>query len=444
MSENGNDNKNFEFIKEQVIIKKRKKLKKLLLPLITTALMAILFGLIAAITFVIAEPRFDKLLSKDEEGNVPISFPTKYPDDTQENSSLGTVTEGNMKQDDGYTQQGIKSDSVVVEKSIEANIKDFINMNDKIRTIAYETEKSLVNISSIIIGKDIFKNTVERTVKTTGLVIAEHSEDLLILVSLDRVKDASSIKVVFSDTVSVDAILHSYEKELNLAVIAIHQKDIPDIHKRSIEICDFGESYSITVGSPIIALGSPNGHPKSLEQGIITSRGGSIGITDNRLELFNTNITNNKNSDGIIVNLRGEIIGIITRTLKEDINEGLSTAIGISKLKIIIQRLANKEPIIYFGIKAEEMTEAAKKEHNVDHGIYVSEIKMNSPAMKAGLKNGDIILQINEQDIVNMYNFYSTILGHRPGEDIVVKVKRSTGTTEKEMEFKVTLVEKEQ
>lgn len=446
MSENGNGNKNFEFIKEQVVEKKRKKIKRVLIPVITTVFLAILFGLIAAVTFVIAEPRLNEFLSKDEEDKTQVSFPTEYPVQTKDSQAQNiTPANGNPEEDTKAEQEDSKTeekDPVVVEKSIDADINDFISINDKIRTVAYETEKSLVNISSIISGTDIFKNKIDRTVKTTGLIIAECGEDLLILVSMDRVKDASSIKVVFSEAFLVDATLQSYENDLNLAVLSLPLENIPEIYKNSYTICNFGESYSVSVGSPILALGSPNGHPKSMEQGIVTSRGSIISLTDNQLDLFNTNIATNENSDGIIVNMRGEIIGIITRTLKEDINKELSTVIGISRLRIIIERLANKKPIIYFGIKADDMTEAAKLEHSVSNGIYVNEIQTNSPAFDAGLKNGDIILQVNEQSILNTNNFYNAISNYQPEDTVVVKIKRTSGSTEKELDLTVTLTEK--
>ncbi|HBY71112.1 MAG TPA: hypothetical protein DEG06_02620, partial [Lachnospiraceae bacterium] len=146
-----------------------------------------------------------------------------------------------------------------------------------------------------------------------------------------------------------------------------------------------------------------------MEVGMITSRGSSVSITDNRLDLFNTDIINNENSDGVIVNLKGEVIGIMTRTLKEDMNEELSAAIGISKIKSVIQRMANKDPKIYFGIKTEDMTDTAKRKHEVENGIYVEAVKANSPAFAAGIKNGDIILEVDSQTVVSTNRFYDII-----------------------------------
>lgn len=448
MSEYNKDNMDFEFIKEQIIEKKRKKLKKWLFPFLMTISMAILFGIIAAITFVIAEPKLSKLLHKEEEVKTPITFPTQLPENEGEEAK---VTPAPQKQDNpvptpsnSNPEEDKEPDTVIVEKSIEADIDDFTSMFTEVRDVAINVNKSLINVTSIIEERDWFGNKVDRTIKTTGLVLANNDVDLLILVSLDRVEDANSIKVEFSDSSTANAFLQDYEREINLAVIAVPLKDIPPIQLAGIEQAKLGESYSIAVGNPIIALGCPNGYQGSMDFGIITSKGSSVSITDNRLDLFNTNIENNKYSDGIIVNLKGEVIGLITRELKKDLNQELSTALGISKIKPIIERMSNQKPRIYFGVVAVDMTEDVKAEHEVINGIYVNEVKVNSPAYEAGMKNGDIILQLEDRPIINTNTFYNFISSYKAGDKIKVKIKRTSGTSEAEMDIDVTLAEKVQ
>lgn len=443
MSENEKDSKDFEFIKEQVIVNKRKKYKKWMFPFIMTALMAILFGIIAAITFCIAEPEFYQLLHKEEENKTPVNFPTEYPEDSNTDIT-GMPVDGNNEPTVGQIENTEPTPTpVIVEQSIEADIDDYQNMYGDIKAVAQEAEKSLVTVSSIINESDWIGNQVERKIETTGIVIGNNSADLLILVSLDRVKDTNSIKIELSDTVVVDAVIQDYESDINLAVLAVNLDDIPSTFMNTIQDVKFGESYTIAVGNPIIALGSPNGHPGSMETGIITSRSSYISITDNRLDLFNTDITNNKYSDGIIINMKGEVIGLITRTLKEDINEELSTAVGISRVKAIISLMANQDPKIYFGVITEDMNADAKLENEVENGIYVNDVQANSPAFSAGIKNGDILLQVDGQIISSTNFFYNIISSYQPGEEIQVKIKRTSTSTQKEIDLPVVLSIKE-
>lgn len=467
MSKNDQDNKindqdkKFEFIKEQVIVKKHKKIKRYLLPLLFNISMAIMFGLIAAVTFCIAEPRLYAILHKEKDDRLPITFPTNYPDDADneddiddedDNTNLGNdhmgenngvnVSNNSEDKDIDDIEPYTPPEQVIVEQKIRADMEDYTSMYDEIRRVANSANQSIVRVSSTINRKDWFGNPVNKKVETTGIIIANNGKELLILVSLDRIKGASSIHVVISDTHYLEAKMQDYENDINLAVIAIDLEDIPSVYMNNLKVASLGESYTLALGSPILALGNPNGYPISMEVGVITSKGSSAIITDNKLDLFNTNIMDNEYSDGVIVNMKGEVIGIITRAFKEGVNNDINTNIGISKLKNIIERMVNGKPRIYFGIIAQELTDDAKAQHDLALGIYVNEVEANSPAYKAGIKIGDIITKVNDNIVSSLNSFYNMVSNCEPGDEITVNVKRTSQSTDKELDIKVILEEK--
>lgn len=452
MSDRNKDNKDFEFIKEQIVEKKHKRIKKVLFPFFTMVIMAVVFGVVAAFTFCLTEPRFLKFLQRDEKERQPIVFPSEIPDTDVEDITITpsitpTPEDVDQPNDSGKEelpggQASNQPKTVYIERI--SDIDDYMNMYNEIKTVVAETNKSLVTVSSIKNDEDwFFGGSIELQNQTTGVIIADDGTDYLILVSLDRIKNANAIRVELSDQVAVDAQLRDYEEEMNLAMISVAIKDIPEIFKKSLVVATLGESYTVVVGNPIIALGSPNGHPKSMDLGFVTSKGSTISVTDNRYDLFNTSIADNEDSDGIIINMKGQIVGIITRTLKEGLNENLNTVIGISKLKPLLTKMANQEPRIYFGVKTQDMTEAAKELHKVDNGIYVNEVLPNSPAFNAGLKIGDIILKVNETYILNTSNFNNLISNNQPNTNIYIRIKRTSSTNDKEMDLVVTLVQKD-
>lgn len=461
-------NKEFEFIKEQVLPKKRKKFRKWLLPFLMTIFMAIIFGLVAALTFCISEPRLYKLLNKDEPN--PFVIPTPTPsamdndnededEDSKDNQDEGNITEGEdvsdpeQNKDRPNGQAGdpnsqvhdpiIKPTPIVVE-AIDADINDYLAMHNDIKKLYEEIGKSILTVSSVIDGKDWFGNPIEKRIYTAGVVVGNTGTNLMILVSQDRVNDASSIKVEINEATAVDAILYDYESELNMAVISVNIIDIPIKLLGNIDVARIGESYTLAVGSPVIALGSPNGYPESIDMGIITSKGSLVSITDNELDLFNTNIIFNKESDGILINYRGEVIGLITRTLKKDLNKELSTVLGISKVKSYIDRMVSQKSRIYCGVVAENLPREAMEEYNVTRGVYVYEVKKDSPAFNAGLKSGDIILNVGDRVINNMNNFYNAISEYEPEDTVTFNIKRTSETSDKEIELEIQLEEKKQ
>ena len=470
MSEVNKDNKEFEFIKEQVLPKKHKKFRKWFIPFLMTILMAIIFGLVAVLTFCIAEPRLYKLLNKDEPN--PLVVPTPTPaeteyDDTNEDDSEDDPEDNPVdnpedspednpkdkpdndqenKTDDQVQPPEVNSDepNPIIIETIEADIDDYVAMYNDIKRVSEVTGKSILTVSSIVDSKDWFGNPIEKRIYTTGVVVKNNSKNIMLLVSLDRVKDASSIKIEINETTFIDAILHDYESELNLAIISVNKADIPIKFLGNIVVAPIGESYTLAVGSPVIAMGSPNGYPESIDIGIVTSKGSIISITDHELDLFNTNIVFNKESDGILTNFKGEVVGIITRTLKKDINKELSTVLGISKVKSYIDKMVDQTPRIYCGVVAENLPQEAMAEHNVTRGVYVYEVKKDSPAFSAGMMSGDIILNIGDRVVSNMNNFYSSISEHEPGAQVTFKIKRTSGTSDEEIEINVVLEDKKQ
>ncbi|MBP1756778.1 MAG: hypothetical protein H6Q59_3176 [Firmicutes bacterium] len=446
MSEN--DKKDFEFIKEHVIEKKRKKFKKRIQPFLMTLCLAIIFGLVAAVTFVVMEPKFYEFLHKDTQTKTPTAFPTQCPimDDPVDTNPV-VEDETHTMEENSETKEEEEKDPapVIIEQPIAADIDDFNSIYDGIRKMSLEVEKSIVTIMSINDETDVwFGTNVELVKETSGLVFYNNNVNLLILVSLDRIKDADTIKVKLSDSFTVDAVIQDYESDVNLAMLAVPLENIPATYLGNLKVATLGESYTASVGSPILALGNPNGHVESMETGIISSRNSYAYITDNKLDLFNLDITDNENSDGIIVNMKGEVIGIITRTLRDEKNQGISTAVGISKLKSILGDMANTHPRICFGVKTLDMPDAAKQEYSVTNGIYVNEVLEDSPAFQAGIQAGDIILQVNDNTIINTNNFFTSISQFLPEEEIQVKILRTSGTNQKEMEIEVTLAAKEQ
>jgi len=458
------DNKDFVFIKEQIRPKKRKIFNRFLFPFFMMVLMAVVFGLVAAVTFCIAEPRIYKLLHKDltnsrssnvvHSANQPSFNNNQEPDNNDEEPDYnagqdqGYVRQddnneylpANTKEDNGQAEDGRedKSQQVMVE-TISADIDDFIAIYNDLKKLSYDTEKSILTVSSIIQGKDWFGNPIEKKICTTGIVMDNSDNQLKLLVSLDRVKDASSIKIEFNDSASVDAVLLDYETELNLAVISVNITDIPVKFYDDITVARLGESYSLAVGTPIMALGNPNGYTSSIDIGIITSKGSTVSITDNELDLFHTNMIFNSESDGVIVNLKGEIIGIITRTLKDGTNKDISTVIGISKIKSYIEKMLSQTSRIYCGVIAENLPQTAKNEYNVVNGVYVYEVIKDSPAFNAGLMSGDIILNVEDRNIYNMNIFYGTISEYEPGTEVTFKIKRTSVSTDKILDLKVIL-----
>lgn len=452
---NNKDEKEYSFIQEQIASKKKFKFRRMFYSVTWTIVLACIFGIVAGVAFCISEPAISRILGKYQDKKT-VEFPTTTPTENSSGPNATPEPTGGAKDngakpgtDNGKGEQtpddiDTKPDTVVIKESIPADIQDYINIYMELRNAASEVDKSILNVTSVSSGVDVLlNNEYEADKVSSGLVVANNGADLLILVSYDRVQGAKNIRVTLTDSLNVKAKLQAYDSDLNLAVIAVSLQDIPETVLSNIKTANLGESYPLIVGNPIIALGSPSGYVDSMEFGAIAGKGYSKYITDNKIDLFNTDIHDNEHSDGIIVNLKGEVIGIITQKLKDEYNEDINTVIGVSQIKDIIASLVNNRERSYFGIKGADMTESALKQAGVTGGICVTEVETDSPALEAGLQNGDIIVSVNDTDIVSVKSFYSLIASSEPKSVMKVTIKRDGKNSTSEMELDVTLGKKD-
>lgn len=307
--------------------------------------------------------------------------------------------------------------------------------------VAHTVEQSLVTITVTASGIDWLDNPYETQSQTTGIVIGKNDSELLVLTNLDRIQSASRISLTVNKE-DYEAGLWSYDQDYNIAVVSVAAEKLPEYFFTNVQVAVFGESTQLTVGTPILALGNPNGYIGSREFGMVTSHESIYYITDGSVDLFNTSTTDSANGDGVIANLSGEIIGIITRTMKSGLDESMCTAVGITKLKNVIERLAAGEGRVYFGIRGEDMPKSALEKQGLDNGIYVTEVENDSPAFEAGIKTGDIITKVDNNFIYTFGGFDALLNLRSPGMEMKVTLWRTVRMKAEEMEMTVVLGER--
>ena len=464
----GNGKNEFTFIEEQIIPKKKSKTKKLVVMLSSTIGLAVVFGLVARYTFIVSEPYMKKLLGINENkmnvGELPYNNPDLLEQDgdegeevsqnefMEENKNLvssNATGNGGMEYppDGGIGANSVgpegdsetKVNNYYIREQIEATASDYVKMYSDMKRIAMDASSAVVTLTCITSGVDWLNNPYEASFEVSGLIVKKIENELMILVNWARIKDSKSIEATLGTSYKVEAKLYTYDEEINLAMLSIPLEEIPSHVLDQITVSTFGETYSVATGTPIIAIGNPNGYMGSLEMGMITSKSGVVYITDNMLELFTTDLLEHENGDGFIINLTGQVIGVITHTLKENPDENICTAIGMTRLKTLIDKMVTGTPRIYFGVKVSDMPTKALSVANVENGIYVDDVETNSPAYEAGIQSGDIIVALNEQPIGGVSSFVSVVANSEPKDTVLVKIRRMVNDNGKDLELNLTL-----
>lgn len=270
----------------------------------------------------------------------------------------------------------------------------------------------------------------------SGVIV---TTDGYILTNNHVVDDAekNGIKVTLSDNREFSGKVVGKDPTTDVAVIKIDAKDLP--------VAALGNSDSVEVGQWVLAIGNPLGLTSTVTAGIVSALGRNIDVATSQERYGISNFIqtdaaiNPGNSGGALVNIRGEVVGInaaiATRT---GYNQGYGFAIPINLVRKMAEDLISygkvKRPWLGIQMKPEiDETDAHALGLSKPEGVLIQDVMSGTPAEKAGIKAGDVILAVDGKD-VNAANEIQTIIAeHKPGDMVPVKIYRSGSTIEKDV-----------
>lgn len=532
----------FEFLQEKIKerpINKRKLLKRTLI----TASMAVLFGLLACLSFLLLEPVLNNWLYPEEEPEV-VTFPQEQnemlPEDmltegttageTQEegdetaaeNSSVPSGSGGGQpnakdpdpaekesdekaldekvldekasdesvlnekdlnetvsgekdpdekKPDEKKPDETISDESVLNEKDPNETIsngadpgegdaeelagagetapvdmlKSYQTQYEELYKIYRQVESSMVTVTAVRSDVDWFNNTYQSEGTTAGVIIANNNRELLILSRKSSLDGAETIRISFCDGTDAEAVIKQFDQNTDLAVLAADLKYIGGNTLDTVAVATLGSSISSGItGSPIIAVGNLFGYKDAVCYGMVTSKGNVVTMADSEYKLMTTDIYAGSNPSGILVNMRGEVIGVIDNSHNHDDTRNLLAAVGITELKGLISKLSNGERVPYLGIYAQDISAQARAEMGLPQGAYIVDIDMDSPAMRKGIQKGDIVVRVGTQEIKNAADYMNVLRNAQTDGSINIVVQRASVNAYEEMHFVLQPEQQEQ
>lgn len=265
----------------------------------------------------------------------------------------------------------------------------------------------------------------------SGFIIDKHG---YILTNNHVVGDADKITVILHDGREFEAKLIGADDKTDVAVVKVEGDDLP--------VMTMGDSDKLRIGEWAIAVGNPFGLEATVTTGVISATGRQVSITeDGYADFIQTDAAINPgNSGGPLLNIDGEAIGINTFILSQSGGYmGIGFAIPINMAKNIKDQLIETGTVTrgFLGLIPNDVTPEIAKYYKIDEakGVIISNISKDSAAEKAGLKDDDIVLQVNGEEIKNAMDFRNTIAFMSPGTKITMKILRD----HKEMEVTAVL-----
>ncbi len=268
-------------------------------------------------------------------------------------------------------------------------------------------------------GQEPEKREFQRRGAGTGFII---SEDGYILSNYHVVGNADEIKVKLHDGREFDAEKIGADAKSEVAVIKIDAEDLPYL--------ELGDSRAIEVGEWVVAVGNPFGLTETVTAGIISAKGRSnIGIADYEDFIQTDAAINPGNSGGPLLTIEGKVIGVNTAIYSRTGGYmGIGFAVPINMARNIKNQLIEKGKVTrsYLGVYIQEVTPALAESFGLEEaqGALVSQVEEGSGADKAGLKSGDIILELNGKKVKNVGKFRNTVASNPPGAELELTIFR--------------------
>lgn len=434
MPEKEQNNQNdfmIERIKERPINR-----KKLLRRTILTAAMAVIFGLIACFTFLVLEPVISNWLYPEEEPQIVV-----LPEDLEEMSPEDMLaenlpTESPVPEEE---QEGVVLEKEQIDEILSGVVLDRQNYKEIYAALSnYVTELNhyMVTVTVVTSNIDWFNNVQESKSQTSGIIITDNGKELLILTDASYLSSAESLTLTFYTGDQVDAQIKQTDSYTNLAVLAVSLEDLPvGMKKEKLAYPVLGSSNTKLLGMPVIAMGSPMGTSNSIGYGMITSASSTYSVPDRNYKIIQTDIIGSQNASGVLFNLDGQVVGIITGNKSGSDMKNIIYAYGITEMKKIIEKLSNGSEMAYLGISGLNVTPEASGELGVPLGGFVKKVDMDSPAMLAGIQQGDVIINIDGRNISTFNEYTNIVMQLEPGKTIEMTVKRKSQDEYKEMKF---------
>lgn len=286
----------------------------------------------------------------------------------------------------------------------------------------------------------------------SGIIIGENDEELMIATNNHVIESAEELTVQFIDGETAEAKVKGADADNDVAVIAVKFEDLKASTIDSIDVATLGDSDSLKVGEPAIAIGNALGYGQSVTTGVISALDRKIEIDENKFSegFIQTDAAINPgNSGGALLNDRGEVIGINSSKIGGTTVEGMGYAIPITRALPIIDDLKTKktktevkeEKRGYLGISGRGISDEMADVYEFPKGVFVYEVYEGTGAEEAGLRKGDIIVKLDGSTIRGMEQLQGELAYYEAGETVEVIVKRmSAEGSYEDVTFEVELV----
>lgn len=347
-----------------------------------------------------------------------------------------TIGEGTGEEE----AEAVTSDSVAGSTK-EADIKMTLDAAPQISSVQDVSGVVSAVMPSVVSINNTYTETLsyfgqsmtnEAEASGSGIIVGENDSELLIVTNYHVIADADKLMVQFVEGSEAEASVKGTDADMDLAVIAVPLEDILSSTLNQIAVATLGDSDSLKVGEPAIAIGNSLGYGQSVTTGVISALDRDMELSDGSTGTFiqTDAAINPGNSGGALLNMKGEVIGINSNKIGGSVIEGMGYAIPISAASPIIADLMLRETKNkvaeeergFLGISGISVTNEVSSTYGMPEGVYIAQVYENTAAEKAGLVKGDIITEFDGIKISSMDELQRQLEYYAKGDTVEITV----------------------
>lgn len=345
-------------------------------------------------------------------------------------------------QESGLIDSNGKVTTTDVSVNVTSKVTDAVKkVEDSVVSVINMKEQSLEGFGGVF-GSETTDSSAESNLQTigegSGVIYKIDGDKAYIVTNNHVIEDSDAIEILLKDGTKIKAEVIGTDVWTDLAVLSIPSDNIK-------KAATFGNSDSIEVGEPAIAIGSPLGtnFASSVTQGIVSAKNRTVetdidgdSIVDWEMTVIQTDAAINPgNSGGALINIAGQVIGINSMKISSDTVEGLGFAIPSNDVVDIINQLETDGKVVrpVLGISLLDISQISEQQQEsvlklpkeVTSGVVVGQVQPGSAAEKGGLQKYDVIVKFNGEDVKNTISLRKGIYKSELGKEVEIEYYRN-------------------
>lgn len=300
---------------------------------------------------------------------------------------------------------------------------------------------SVVSITNISVNEyvDFFGRRGQQTSKGagSGFIVHQSDSEVLIATNYHVVKEASKLTVGFCDGMGAEAVVKETDPDNDVAIVAVSTTDMSPSTLEAIRISKLGDSTKLKAGETAIVVGNALGYGQSVTAGVISALERTMTNEDGATySVIQTDAEINPgNSGGVLLNARGEVVGISNAKSIANYTNSICYAVPMANALPTIEKAINGAAVavdhggpegagVKLGISGVNVGSEEQARYHIPMGTYIAKVEAGTPAEKAGLQEEDVIVKIDDEKITTVEDVQKICKKHKVGDTITVEIYR--------------------